>query len=59
MENSTNLLLIPIAVILLAFICRWYTKFVDAQIAIASDRYLLEIKAACEQKQIMDDKYNE
>jgi hypothetical protein len=41
----TNLLLIPISLIVFAFICRWYARFVDSQIEYR-DRRLREIKIA-------------
>jgi hypothetical protein len=73
MENSTNLLLIPIALIVIAFVCRWYTAFVESQIE-SRDRRLREVKIVwlrrcyavdkeeldrIRYKQIMDDKYYE
>jgi hypothetical protein len=73
MENSTNLLLIPIALIVAAFICRWHTRFVDKQIKYR-DHKLREVEIAWLRrcyavsmverldrtwyKQTMDDKYN-
>ena len=41
----TDLILIPIALIVTAFICRWYTRFVDSQIEYR-DRRLREVKIA-------------
>jgi hypothetical protein len=73
MENSTNLLLIPIALIVIAFVCRWYTAFMESQIE-SRDRRLREVKIVwlrrcyavdkeeldrIRYKQIMDDKYYE
>jgi hypothetical protein len=69
----TNLLLIPIALIVIAFICRWYARFVDSQIE-CRDRRLREVEIEwldrcyavdkeeldrIRYKQIMDDKYHE
>jgi hypothetical protein len=45
MENSTNLLLIPIALVVIAFVCRWHTAFVESQIE-SRDRRLREVKIA-------------
>jgi hypothetical protein len=45
MENSTNLLLIPIALVVIAFVCRWHTAFVESQIA-SRDRRLREVVIA-------------
>lgn len=73
MENSTNLLLIPIALIVIAFVCRWYTAFMESQIE-SRDRRLREVEIVwlrrcyavdkeeldrIRYKQIMDDKYYE
>jgi hypothetical protein len=41
----TDLFLIPIALIVAAFICRWHTAFVESQIE-SRDRRLREIKIA-------------
>jgi hypothetical protein len=41
----TDLILIPIALIVAAFICRWYARFVDEQIE-CRDRKLREVKIA-------------
>jgi hypothetical protein len=70
----TDLLLIPIALIVAAFVCRWYAQFGDKQISYR-DRRLREIKIAWLRrcyavsmverldrtwyKQTMDDKYYE
>jgi len=45
MENSTNLLLIPIALVVIAFVFRWHTAFVESQIE-SRDRRLREVKIA-------------
>jgi hypothetical protein len=45
MENSTDLILIPIALIVATFVCRWYSRFVDEQIEYR-DRRLREVKIA-------------
>jgi hypothetical protein len=45
MENSTNLFLIPITLIVIAFVCRWHTAFVESQIE-GRDRRLREVKIA-------------
>jgi uncharacterized protein YoxC len=43
MENSTNLLLIPIALIVFAFVCRWHTAFVESQLK-EQDRTISNLK---------------
>ena len=44
MENSTNLLLIPIALIVIAFVCRWHTAFVESQIMASNERLMVIIE---------------
>jgi hypothetical protein len=68
----TDLILISIALIVFAFLFRWYARFVDSQIEYR-DRRLREVKIAwldrcyavdkedldrIRYKQIMDDKYS-
>ena len=44
MENSTNLLLIPIALVVIAFVCRWHTAFVESQIMASNERLMVIIE---------------
>jgi predicted RNase H-like nuclease (RuvC/YqgF family) len=44
MENSTNLLLIPITLIVIAFVCRWHTAFVESQIMASNERLMVIIE---------------
>jgi hypothetical protein len=69
----TELFLIPIILVAIAFVCRWHTAFVESQIE-SRDRRLREVKIAWLRrcyavsmverldrtwyKQTMDDKYN-
>ncbi len=69
MENLTDLLLIPIAVIAIAFIIKWLQDLVllsrvmyDQAITEANERYLLECRAMLNRIYYfaqMEDKYNE
>jgi hypothetical protein len=72
--NETNILIIPISIIVAAFLIRWYASFVDTlqegrdrrlraiQIAWLDQCYSVSMVERLDRawfKQTMDDKYNE